>query len=84
MLFGSSNTNGFDLSGNGNSLGVGYGYFSGSYSFSADKNSKHTFDMVGIGSGFGLKYTGGYTTTKTYTIPTFMPFFFGGLIPKFK
>ena len=68
LLYIHTDANKIDLSGNGNTAGLGLGPVSGSYSFSTDSEYNNT-DIYGLGTGYGIKYSGGYTDTKTFTTP---------------
>ncbi|TCC99782.1 RHS repeat domain-containing protein [Pedobacter psychroterrae] len=78
LLAGSSNTGQFNLSGYGETVAGGIGPVSGSYS--ADDITKPTYAIYGVGVGAGVKYTGGYTLTKTYTSPIPLVFYMVGLL----
>ena len=81
LLLGSSKTGSFNLSGKGSSFGGGYDIFSGSYS--VDNISSPNYRIFGFGADVGAKYSGGYTETWTATLPVYMPFSFGALLPNF-
>jgi hypothetical protein len=82
-LVGKSNSNTFDLSGDGRSYGAGAGPISGSFSQGLNKQGKVTNNIIGIGPSIGAKYTGGGSNTRTYTVPFWIPFTFSAAAGRF-
>ena len=82
-LAGKSNSNTFDLSGDGRSYGAGAGPISGSFSQGLNNQGKVTNNIIGVGPSIGAKYTGGGSNTRTYTIPFWAPFTFSAVAGRF-
>lgn len=67
LLYIKSQADKIDLSGDGKTVGLGGGPVAGSYSYATDKDGKKT-RIFGAGIGAGIKVSGGFTDTKTYTM----------------
>jgi RHS repeat-associated protein len=74
-LFASSQASSIDFSGTGQAIGGGYGPFAASYGFGVDANNNRT-DVYGAGVGAGIKISGGYTQTYTWTMLIVNPWYF--------
>ena len=58
--------------------GMGAGVLSASYSTNNVKNP--AYHIVGVGPSAGIKVTAQYASSETYTIPAYIPYFFGALL----